>query len=110
VTRTRAIRVAVIVVCVGGIAGMIVTSITNHNGAAITFGLITAVAILCQMVATTVVNEIGAVEPDGAALEAQIEGLVAAGADEAAVRDLVRQAVRLGSSRELPATSGASDS
>ena len=109
-TRTRAIRLVVIAVCAGGIAGMIVTSITNHNGAAITFGLITAVAILCQMVATTVVNEIGGREPDGAALEARIEGLVAAGADEAAVRDLVRHAVRLGSSREVPATSGASDS
>ena len=95
-TRTRAIRIAVIVVCVGGIAGMIATSISNHNGAALTFGLITAVAILCQMVATTVVNENRPREDDGAALEASIDHLVAAGADEAAVRDLVRHAVRLG--------------
>ena len=95
-TRTRAIRIVVIVVCVAGVAGMIVTSITNHNGAAITFGLITAVAILCQMVATTVLNEVGSVEADGAELEAEVAHLVSGGADEAAVRDLVRHAVRLG--------------
>jgi hypothetical protein len=40
-----------LVVCAAGIAGMIVTSILNHNGAAVTFGLITAVAVLCSMVA-----------------------------------------------------------
>ena len=108
--RTRVIRILVLVVCAGGIAGMIVTSITNHNGAAITFGLVTAVAILCQMVATTVANEAAGAsgaagerahasdETDAAAaeLEARIEGLVVAGADESMVRDLVRQAVRLG--------------
>lgn len=111
-TRTRAIRIAVIVVCVGGIAGMIVTSITNHNGAAITFGLVTAVAILCQMVATTVANESAErVGPDaeGALLEARVAELVAAGADESVVRDLVRQAVRLGRSTRT-ASSRASDS
>ena len=94
--RTRAIRIAVIVVCVAGVAGMIVTSITDHNGAAITFGLITAVAILCQMVATTVANEARPTEADGAELEAEVARLVSRGADEAAVRDLVRHAVRLG--------------
>ncbi len=111
--RTAAIRVVVIAVCVGGIAGMIVTSATNHNGAAITFGLITAVAILCQMVATTVSNEagggprarVGGPRPDGdarpgeveaAEVEDRITGLVTAGAEEAAVRDLVRHAIRLG--------------
>jgi len=106
--RTRAIRLAVIVVCVGGIAGMIVASVTNHNGAAITFGLVTAVAILCQMVATTVLNEATGVpgaqvtnargddEAEAADLEARITDLVDAGADESAVRDLVRHAVRLG--------------
>jgi len=56
--RTRAIKILVIAVCAGGIVGMIVTSATDHNGAAITFGLVTAVAVLCQMVATTVVNEL----------------------------------------------------
>lgn len=122
--RTRAIRIVVVAVCALGIAGMIVASATNHNGAAITFGLITAVAVLCQMVATTVVNELrgapgaeitaisGSVaagkvaagseavsdpgEGEAAALEGQITALVDAGADETAVRDLVRRAVRMG--------------
>ena len=115
-TRTRAIRILVIVVCVSGIAGMIVTSATNHNGAAITFGLITAVAILCQMVATTVANEDrGSTEPrldeaEASRLEARIDELVAAGADEAAVRDLARHAVRLGRTSGAIATSRPSDS
>ncbi len=117
--RTAAIRIVVMAVCGLGIAGMIVTSATNHNGAAITFGLITAVAVLCQMVATTVVNELtGApgpeiagspqapsvrpplpvpgAEQEASALERQIVALVDTGADESAVRDLVRRAVRLG--------------
>jgi hypothetical protein len=108
--RTTAIRVTVVVLCVAGVAGMIVGSATHHNGAAITFGLITAVAVLCQMVATTVLNEAqgapGAplgpaaaptsTEADAAAVEDAIDGLVAAGAEERAVRDLARRAVRLG--------------
>lgn len=110
--RTRIIRAIVLAVCASGIAGMIVTSVTDHNGAAITFGLVTAVAVLCQMVATTVANEAtGATGATGAPLdrspssdadaaaadlEARIDRLVVAGADESMVRDLVRQAVRLG--------------
>lgn len=107
--RTRIIRAIVLAVCASGIAGMIVTSVTDHNGAAITFGLVTAVAVLCQMVATTVANEAtGATgapldrspsadaDATAADLEARIDRLVVAGADESMVRDLVRQAVRLG--------------
>jgi hypothetical protein len=108
--RTSAIRIAVLVVCAVGIVGMIVTSATKHNGAAITFGLITAVAVVCQMVATTVLDEArgapGAPLGPGAApsraeagaaqVEERVNDLVAAGADEAAVRELVRHAVRLG--------------
>jgi len=108
--RTAAIRVTVAVLCVAGVAGMIVGSATHHNGAAITFGLVTAVAVICQMVATTVLNEArgapGAplspsaapapADADAAQVEDAIEALVAAGADESAVRDLARRAVRLG--------------
>jgi hypothetical protein len=108
--RTTAIRLTVVAVCVVGVAGMIVGSATHHNGAAITFGLATAVAVLCQMVATTVLNEAqgapGAplgpsaaapsTDADAAQVERDIEALVAAGADERAVRDLARSAVRLG--------------
>ena len=49
-----AIRRIVAVVCVAGIAGMIASSIADNNGAAITFGVVTAVAILCSMTATAV--------------------------------------------------------
>ena len=50
----RTVRLIAIGVCVAGIAGMIVTSALNHTGAAITFGILTAVAVLCSMVATSV--------------------------------------------------------
>jgi hypothetical protein len=107
--RVSAIRITVLGVCASGTVGMIVASATKHNGAAITFGLITAVAVVCQMVATTVWNEARGVpgaplgpgaapsgEADAARLEDGIQALVAAGAEEAAVRDLVRNAVYLG--------------
>ena len=128
----RMIRVAVIAVCVAGIAGMIIASATNHNGAAVTFGLITAVAVLCQMVATTVTNELAGApgadvsgsptrraagspaaapgtEPEAAAaaVEEAVERLVADGANETSVRDLARLAVRLG--RATPTQSGPLD-
>src|SRR5437762_818288 len=94
------VRRVVLVVCVLGIAGMIVTSISGHNGAAITFGLITAAAVLCSMVATAVAA--GTQPPEGEQvgerLEAHIAALVAAGADEDAVRTLVGEAVRFGRS------------
>jgi hypothetical protein len=104
----RAVRLVVIAVCVGGVAGMIVTSALKHNGAALTFGLITAVAILCLMVATAVTG--GAVAPTGttdaerlaAAVEAAVADLLEAGANERALRDLVRDAVRLGRARATP--------
>ncbi|MHB8464997.1 MAG: hypothetical protein ACYDH6_12400 [Acidimicrobiales bacterium] len=106
--RAKAIGIVVLGVCGVGVVGMIVTSATHHNGAAITFGLITAVAILCQMTATTVTNELrkapGApittdalrLDDDAVAIEDRIVALVETGAEEAAVRDLVRRAVRLG--------------
>ena len=102
----RAVRAVVIVVCVLGIAGMIITSITDHNGAAITFGLITAVAILCSMVATAVTRTAPNPPPDelGASIEARIAALVDGGADEADVRALVGEAVRFGRSVTAPGT------
>ena len=97
-------------VCVTGIAGMIVSSILNHNGAAVTFGLITAVAVLCSMVATAVAGGgAGRVGPGGPGpapealaplVEEKIRLLVEAGAEEVSVRALVGEAVRLG--RSLP--------
>jgi hypothetical protein len=96
----RAVRRATLVVCVIGIAGMIVSSATNHNGAAITFGIITAVAIVCSMVATSVAAvplEVDAAPDELAAIvEGQVVALVEAGAAEDTVRQLVGEAVRLG--------------
>ncbi|MDQ6617531.1 MAG: hypothetical protein M3083_22990 [Actinomycetota bacterium] len=109
-----AVRTSALVVCVAGIAGMIVTSILNHNGAAVTFGLITAVAVLCSMVAKAVAAEaerrLGgqpslpgpgpepALATDALAemVEDRVQAVIASGADEAAVRQLVGEAVRLG--------------
>src|SRR3984893_16616156 len=99
-----AVRAVTIGVCAAGIAGMIVTSALNHNGAAITFGIVTAVAILCSMVATAVAGDIsghqgkvaGAADDVdaptdalAAIVEEQVQGLVHGGADEEAVRQLV---------------------
>jgi hypothetical protein len=123
-----AVRVTALVICAGGIIGMIVTSILNHNGAAVTFGLITAVAIVCSMVAKAVATSteqrllgqaggLAAVpgeatkaadgapatatagapaEPLAEEVERRVQAIVSGGADEAAVRQLVGEAVRLG--------------
>ncbi|MDP9075689.1 MAG: hypothetical protein M3N98_16265 [Actinomycetota bacterium] len=99
-----AVRITTLVVCGAGIAGMIVTSALNHNGAAITFGLVTAVAIVCSMVANAVAADTerrlgatsAATETLAAVVESQVEAVVAGGADETAVRQLVGEAVRLG--------------
>ena len=100
----RAVRLIVVAVCVGGITGMIVSSIVGSNGAAVTFGLITAAAVLCSIVATAVANAgpggdggpRTVDETQAALVENLATGLIDAGADEAEVRNLVRQAVRLG--------------
>lgn len=91
------------VLWVSGIVGMIVSSINgNNNGWVVTFGCITGVASLCLFTATAAVRR----EPidvfeDALAerLEEQVQGLVAQGADEEAVRSLLRDALRLGRGR-----------
>ena len=92
-----AVRAVVIAVCVAGIAGMIAGSIADNNAVAMTFGLLAAVAALCLIVASAVTSP-GPVDPDlaGADVEARVARLVEQGADEAAVRGLVRAAVDLG--------------
>ena len=106
----RIVRRVVLVVFVCGIGGMIGGSIADNNGIAITFGLITAVAALALVLITSV-SPAGALdgrldseraEADerlAADVEARIDGLVDAGADETAVRRLVGRAVELGRSR-----------
>jgi hypothetical protein len=91
----------VIGLCGAGVAGMIVASILNANGAALTFGLVTAAAVACLMVATAVAGPaIGrAVPPDeerAERIERMVRQLAAAGAEEPLLRALVREAVRLG--------------
>lgn len=100
----RVVRLVVFAVFVAGIVGMIVGSIADSNGAAITFGLFTAVAALCLILVTSVTGPPRDAPPvafddsTAADLEADIAALVSSGAGEEEVRDLVRKAVRLGAS------------
>lgn len=99
--QPKIVRRLVLVVFVGGIAGMIVGSIADNNGIAITFGLFTAVAAVCLMLVTSVSASTTSVrfdESQAEHMEVRIQELVASGADEDAVRDLVRDAVLLGRS------------
>ena len=95
--RVRVIRRIVLAIVVVGIAGMIVSSIANENKVALGFGLVTALAVLCSMVATAVTSG-GADDTDAQAtrVETLSGDLIASGADERTVRALVREAVRLG--------------
>jgi multisubunit Na+/H+ antiporter MnhB subunit len=105
-SRARIVRWIVIGVCVFGIAGMIVGSVADNNDVALTFGLITAAAVLCLMVATAVSppsasSKLAAAptafdDAQAARVERLVDGLVGAGADESDVRRLVGEAVRLG--------------
>lgn len=98
----RRVRAGVIIVFIAGTIGMIVGSIRDNNGTAITFGIITAVAALGLLLVTAVGGNNGFDPPPvfdeaaAQALESRITVLVDAGGDEDQVRDLVRQAVRLG--------------
>jgi hypothetical protein len=119
----RVVRILVIAVCVVGIAGMIIGSLSdNNNGVVVTFGMMAAVASIVLMSftlatrsaealqatspslhaeAVTIVNdssvpEVDASEALAAALEDHIAAIVASGASETEVRDLVRRAVRFG--------------
>jgi hypothetical protein len=98
----RTIRRIVITVCVAGVAGMIGGSIANTIGLAVTAGVVTAIAVLCLILVTSAAGPSAfdappPVDEDAAAdLERRIEVLIAAGADEADVRSLVRAATRFG--------------
>ena len=99
-----AVRYAVIGLCAVGIVGMIVASVAgNNNGWVVTFGLVAAVSIVVLMAfsaaSRTTVASGGVDETVAARVEQQIRSLVETGADETAVRDLVRDAVRLGRGR-----------
>lgn len=96
----RWIRRAVLGVFVLGIAGMIAASIAERTGAALTAGLVTAVAMLCLVLVTTVAPPEGfgsrvLDEETAAEVEQRVTDLVSGGADEAEVRSLVRAVRRL---------------
>ncbi|MCU1394352.1 MAG: hypothetical protein JWM34_2780 [Ilumatobacteraceae bacterium] len=88
---------AAVFVC--GIAGLIISSVLNNNGAVLTVGLTTVVAAVSLLAASAVVRRepIDAFEEaDAEQLESSVQNLVAAGAPETDVRNLVREAMRLG--------------
>lgn len=96
----RTVRRLLVAVCVLGIPGMIVTSIADSTGGALTFGLMTAAAVCALILITSVTAPPadGDLLADAAAerVEAEVAELVTKGADEDAVRRVVRAAVRLG--------------
>jgi hypothetical protein len=100
----RAVRRIVIAVCVAGIAGMIISSIADNNGAAITAGLVTAVAVLCLIVATAVTGK-GTVPAESHVellardVEDHVQALANRTVSEEELRALVGAAVKLGRTR-----------
>jgi hypothetical protein len=104
IVPASAIRAVTITVSGLGIVGMIVGSVADNNGVAITFGLITAAAVLCLITTSAVAppaRSHAISETDAQALEAEIQALVADGADEDATRHLVRTALDIGQSRAV---------
>lgn len=99
----RAVRRVVLAVCVAGIGGMIASSIADNTGAALTAGLVTAVAVLCLIVTTAVTGDKIAAESHlellAADVEERVARVVAQGAAEDDARELVRAAVKLGRAR-----------
>jgi len=101
-TALRVIRIACVVVFVCGIAGLIISSIAGNNvGVVTTIGLITSLAAVVLLTASTVANR-QRIDAFNDALAEQVEGqigtLVASGAKEDTVRKLVRDAINLGRS------------
>ena len=97
----KAVRRAVVVVFVVGVAGMVGLSIADEPNGALAFGLLTAAAAVVLIAVTAVTGPRQAADPEALAerLEGRVQTLVAAGADEADVRRLVREAVALGRTR-----------
>lgn len=79
---------------------MIVASLADNNiGAVLTAGILSAIAAVVLLAVTTVTAPRRSAEFDEAEaeiLEREIERLVAGGANDAAVRKVVRRAIELG--------------
>jgi hypothetical protein len=97
----KGVRRVVVAVFVLGVAGIIGFSISDDPDAALASGLLTAAAAVVLIAVTAVTTPMRAAEPEALAerLEGRVSTLVAAGADEAEVRRLVRDAVDLGRTR-----------
>ena len=96
----RFVRIACAVTFVSCIAGLIVTSIAGNNeGWVVTIGLTTTLAAITLIIASTVAsrsripafNDVAAER-----LESLISTEIANGANEDALREIVRRAVELG--------------
>jgi len=98
----RVVRGIVLVVCLLSIAGLVTASIADNTEAAVTFGLIgaTAVVVLIPVTAVSGRETFGVADQPHPELAARVDHLIDAvvsdGADEAAVRRLVGDAVRIG--------------
>jgi hypothetical protein len=94
-----ALRTICALIFIAGIAGLIVSSVLDNNGAVLTIGLVTVFAAVSLLAASAVARRepIDAFEEaDAERLEASVQRLVDRGAPEGEVRDLVREAMRLG--------------
>ncbi|HEX9969646.1 MAG TPA: hypothetical protein VGB03_05865, partial [Acidimicrobiales bacterium] len=80
----RSLRIVVAVTSVVCVGGMIAGSVAGNNGVALVFGLVIAVAVLCNVVATAVTGGRAPAddEAQAARVEAMVADLVAQGADE----------------------------
>ncbi|MFM8857709.1 MAG: hypothetical protein ACKOI2_11020 [Actinomycetota bacterium] len=96
----RVIRIVCAASFVASIAGLIVSSIAGNNaGWVITIGLVAVIAAIVLMVASLVGSNVRLPEfSDARAEEVEriVTRLVASGADETEIRDLVRASVQLG--------------
>ena len=94
------LRGAALLLCATGIVGMIVTSIADEVGAAITFGFIGAtgafVLLLVGVLVPAVESAASWDEERAAAVEDAVQRLVAAGADEEDLRSTITAAIHLG--------------
>lgn len=95
----RVLRTICAAVFICGIPGLIIGSVVDNNGVVLTVGLITVLAAMALLAASAVVRRepIDAFdEAEAERLESSVQRLVEAGAPETDVRDLVREAMRLG--------------
>ena len=96
----RVIRSASAVVFVASIAGLIISSVNGNNeGWVLSIGLVSAVTAIILVVASAVASTTR--HPDfsdvlAESIEQRIQRLVAAGANEAEVREVAKMSVKLG--------------